>query len=371
MNRDQLLDFIKMAHKKDMEKSQTGPQEDQSNNASISKMGTTEDPGTKPCSKSGVTTVTEGKQAEDASRVMVTPGQGTEPPSKTVTTTMMEENQTKDASSVNVALEGHRTELSAKSVATIVTDTPVTDTREKEDQGTKSSLSTQKTIDVNELGRGWTKMQNMFTTRETLPVPPKNIAIPAYFSANDFTFRLDIDRNLHLTKKKFSCVACEMDENCTLGFRCAQLASLEEHSINKHNIDPLELELTSQHVQRWICCNCKLAFEDYEDQLQHRYLEHRENFCKHCKLFISTPFMCGVHEKDCLKYQKALHQPVGRNTKPVSTEQPVKTNTEPVSTEQPVKTNTEPVSTEQPVKTNTEPVSTEQPEPVSMQKPCK
>ena len=349
MSRDQLLDFIKMAHKKDMENSQTGPQEDQSNNASISKMGTTEDPGTKPCSKSGVTTVTEGKQAEDASRVMVTPGQGTEPPSKTVTTTMMEENQTKDASSVNVALEGHRTELSAKSVATIVTDTPVTDTREKEDQGTKSSLSTQKTIDVNELGRGWTKMQMMFntreTTRKTLPVPPKNIAIPAYFSANDFTFRLDIDRNLHLTKKKFSCVACEMDKNCTLGFRCAQLASLEEHSINKHNIDPLELELTSQHVQRWICCNCKLAFEEYEDQLQHRYLEHRENFCKHCKLFMSTPFMCGVHEKDCLKYQKDLQQPVGRNTKPVSTEQPVKTNTEPVSTEQP--------------------------EPVSMQKPCK
>ena len=161
-------------------------------------MGTTEDRGTKPCSKSGVTTLTEANQAEDASRVMVTPGQGTEPhsnivpttvtegkqaedasrvmvtldhatepPSKTVTTTMMEENQTKDASSVNVALEGHRTELSAKSVATIVTDTSVTDTREKEDQGTKSSLSKQKTIDVNELGRGWTKMQNMFTTRET------------------------------------------------------------------------------------------------------------------------------------------------------------------------------------------------------------
>ena len=146
----------------------------------------------------------------------------------------MEENQTEDASSVNVALEGHRTELSAKSVATIVTDTSVTDTREKEDQGTKSSLSKQKTIDANEIGRGWTEMQNMFTTCVTPRVPPSYTPIPAYFSANDRMFPMDIDRNLHMTKKKFSCVVCEIDKNCTLGFRCDQLASLEEHSKNKH-----------------------------------------------------------------------------------------------------------------------------------------
>ena len=75
-----------------------------------------------------------------------------------------------------------------------------------------------------------------------------------------------------------------------------------------YSVEPLELELTSQHVQRWICCNCKQSFDEYEDQLQHRYLEHKENFCRHCKRFMNTPFMRELHEKDCLKYQKALRQ---------------------------------------------------------------